>query len=434
MNAGLRLDYYRSGFPDQNVEPTQYVPVARFVSATEAVNWKDLNPRLGVAFDLFGNGKTAVKASTNRYVLGEGTGRASTINPIQANNTMGRQWIDNGDRIIQGDPLNPAQNGELLASQNPNFGKPILTTRYDPAWSHGFQNRPYNWEFSAGVQHELMPRMSVNASYFRRIYGNFTTTDSPLVGINDYSSYCVDGPADARLPGGGSERICGLRDLNSVAQVGLANSDRLVTFASNYGAQFEHWNGIDLTVNARLPKVLLQGGVSTGRTYEDNCELVRNLPETTSQGERFCRTQSPFLTQVKLLGAYTLPYDIQLSGTFQSSPGPEVTASGTFVNAQVVPSLGRTLSSGASVAVGLLEPKTQYGERLYQLDFRLSKKFTVNRTRLQATLDLFNATNGNPVLVQSNTYGGTTAASTVWQRPQAILPARVVKFGVQVNF
>ena len=58
------------------------------------MNWKDLNPRLGVAYDLFGNGKTAVKASANRYVLGEGTGRASTINPIQSNNTMARQWTD----------------------------------------------------------------------------------------------------------------------------------------------------------------------------------------------------------------------------------------------------------------------------------------------------------------------------------------------------
>ena len=51
-------------------------------------------------------------------------------------------------------------------------------------------------------------------------------------------------------------------------------------------------------------------------------------------------------------------------------------------------------------------------------------------------MDLFNALNGNTVLVQSNTYGATTgaAAGAVWQRPQAILPARVVKFGVQVSF
>ena len=86
-----------------------------------------------MAYDLFGNGKTAVKASVNRYVLGEGTGRASTINPIQSNNTMSRQWTDpNGDRIIQGDPFNPAPNGELGASQNLNFGKPVIIVPLRP--------------------------------------------------------------------------------------------------------------------------------------------------------------------------------------------------------------------------------------------------------------------------------------------------------------
>jgi hypothetical protein len=137
-----------------------------------------------------------------------------------------------------------------------------------------------------------------------------------------------------------------------------------------------------------------------------------------------------------MLGAYTLPYDIQLSGTFQTSAGPEVTASSTYVNAQIAPSLGRNLSSGTTATIGLVEPKTEYGERLYQVDFRVSKRFSLNRTRLQATLDLYNALNENTVLVQSNTYGATIGATTgsAWLRPQGILPARIVKFGLQANF
>ena len=442
LNAGLRLDYFRSDFPDQDVPPTQFVPFARFVEGQEAVNWKDLSPRLGLAYDLFGDGRTALKVSANRYVLGEGTTRASAINPIQSNNTMNRVWTDNGDRVVQGDPLNPAQNGELGPSLSPNFGRPSSSLRYDREWSHGLQNRPYNWEWSAGIQHELMPRMAINAAYFRRTYGNFVVTDSPLVGPNDFNTYCVSAPSDARLPNGGGERICGLRDVASAALAGQLAANRLTTFASNFGSQSEHWNGVDLTVNARLPELLLQGGISTGRTYENDCDVVANVPEAApaaraaANSERFCRTRSPFLTQVKLLGAYTLPYDMQLSGTFQTSAGPELTASSTFLNAQIAPSLGRNLSTGQSATVALVEPKTEYGERLYQLDLRFAKGFSVNRTRFQAPLDLYNALNGNAVLVQSNTYGLTAGDSigAAWQRPQAILPARIVKVGVQMNF
>jgi Carboxypeptidase regulatory-like domain len=449
VNAGLRLDIFRSDYPAQNVPATQFVPVPRSFPGLDVVSWKDLNPRFGVSYDLFGNGKTAVKASANRYVQGEGTGRASTINPILSNNSVTRTWTDtNGDRVVQGDPFNTAANGELGPSTNLAFGKPVIAFRYDPAWAFGFQNRPYNWEFSGAVQHELLPRVSVNFAYFRRIYGNFSVTDNTLVGPQDYTQYCVTEPSDPRLPDGGNERICGLQDLNANK---VGQLDRVTTFASNFGNQYEHWNGFDFTMNARLAKLLLQGGVSTGRTLEDFCDVAAKVPESNeiaqpsfatgnSRGfvnsSLFCRTQSPFLSQLKLLGAYTLPYGIQLSGTFQSVPGPEVTALGTFTNAQVASSLGRNLSSATTVNVAMVEPKTQYGERMNQLDFRFGKKFNVQHSRLQATVDLYNALNGNAVLVQSNNYGATIGATTgsAWLRPQAILPARIVKFSIQANF
>ena len=449
VNAGLRFDIFRSDYPDESVPPTQFVPVTRSFAGQEAVSWRDLNPRFGVSYDLFGNGKTAVKASANRYVQGEGTGRASTINPILSNNSVTRTWIDgNSDRVVQGDPFNPAANGELGPSTNLAFGKPVISFRYDPAWAFGFQNRPYNWEFSGAIQHELLPRVSLNLAFFRRIYGNFSVTDNTLVGPQDYTQYCVTEPSDPRLPNGGGQQICGLQDLNrnKVGQL-----DRVTTFASNFGNQYEHWNGLDFTMNARLVKLLLQGGVSTGRRFEDFCDVAARVPESNDVAQPpfatgnsrgfvnstlYCRTQSPFLTQLKLLGSYSLPYGIQLSGTFQSVPGPEVTALGTFANAQVVPSLGRDLSSATTVNVAMVEPKTQFGERMNQLDFRFARKFNVNRSKLQATVDLYNALNGNAVLVQSNNYGATIGATTgsAWLRPQAILPARIVKFSIQANF
>ena len=72
-----------------------------------------------------------------------------------------------------------------------------------------------------------------------------------------------------------------------------------------------------------------------------------------------------------------------------------------------------------------------YGERLYQLDLRVGKMFTVGRTRLHGLVDFYNALNADTVLTQNNTWG-TNGAS--WQVPTFIVQARVVKFGVQMTF
>jgi hypothetical protein len=131
------------------------------------------------------------------------------------------------------------------------------------------------------------------------------------------------------------------------------------------------------------------------------------------------------------LGAYTLPWQIQVAATLQALPGPQIAANAVFSNAQIAPSLGRSLSSAANVTINLVEPGTMFGERLYQFDVRLGKIFTVGRTRMHAMVDLYNAFNADTVLTLNNTYG-TTGAS--WQVPTFIIQARIVKFGVQMTF
>ena len=69
---------------------------------------------------------------------------------------------------------------------NANFGTAVPATTYDPAVLNGWGVRPYNWEFSAGVQQEILPRLSASITYFRRIQGNFTVTDNVLTTAADY--------------------------------------------------------------------------------------------------------------------------------------------------------------------------------------------------------------------------------------------------------
>jgi hypothetical protein len=411
------------------------------------VSWHDITPKTGATFDFFGHGRTALKVSLNKYLQGAGNGGAfgnllAPTNLLVTSTT--RNWTDaNGNFIPDCVLNNPAANGECGAMAAQNFGQSRPGSAYDVDTLRGWGKRQDNWEFTAGVQHELMPRVSADVSFFRRWYGNFIVTDNRAVLATDYTPFALTVPAtDSRLPTSG-RTISGFYDLNPnrVGQV-----DNYVTFADNYGRQIEHWNGFDVTVNARPRQgTLLQGGLSTGRTTTDVCEVASQVPEmlfgaavlTAANNNvwtplQFCHQDSPFLTQVKLLGAYTLPrIDLQISSAFQSVPGPHILANFNAPNAVVQPSLGRPLSANAAnVSVSLAEPGSIYGERTNQLDLRFAKILRLGRTRTSLNFDLYNVFNGNTVQTVNNTFGGATP----WQAPQSILLARFAKVSAQVDF
>jgi hypothetical protein len=286
--------------------------------------------------------------------------------------------------------------------------------------------RPYNWETSVSVQHEVMRGVSVNLAYYRRTYGNFQVNDNLLVEPSDYSPYSVTAPADPRLPNGGSYPITDLWDLN---QNRVGQNQTITTSSSDYGDQYENWNGADLSAQARLAGgVILQGGLSTGKTTTDNCDVA---PKIDNPSQRYCHNETPYLTQYKFGGSYTLPYDIQASATIQSFIGAPIQANATFTNGQIAPSLGRSLSQGTTATVTLLEPNTLYNERVTQLDLRFAKNFRIGQSRIKGMLDIFNATNNNTITGVNNSYGTTGAA---WRVPTAISLARLLKVGVQVDF
>jgi hypothetical protein len=452
MNLGVRLDAYKTHFPEQTVAPTPFTPnLSLTLPETSGLSWKDLTPRSGLAYDVFGTGKTAVKVSLNKYVAGQGlfgNNRTTIIfgnnlNPINRLVTSTtRSWNDaNRNFVPDCDLTAPAANGECGAMANQNFGRTVPGTAYDPDILEGWGKRAYNWEFSTGIQQELLPRVSADVSFFRRWYGNFTTIDNRAVTPDDFTSFTVTAPADPRLPDGGGGTVT-LVDLNP-SKVGQV--DNFVTAAGNYGKQTENRQGVDVTVNARPgSNMFLMGGVSTGRTAVNSCEVLAALPEMRLQNilptlvlfntgvlpMEHCDLESPFLTQLKMLGSYTIPkIDLQVSATIQSVPGVQLAANFNAPNALVQPSLGRPLSGGAAnVTANLVEPGALYGDRINQVDLRFAKILRFGRTRTLLNLDLYNVLNSNPVLTENVTFG------TAWRRPQTILPARFIKVGAQFDF
>lgn len=447
LTGGLRFDYKKSHFPGQRLGPTALAPQRNItIPETPQLAWKDVTPKMGAAYDLSGTGRTALKVSLNKYLTGRQLDELG--NPVlELVHTTARVWVDaNGNFVPDCDLVNPQANGECRVMANPAFGGTLPGTRYDPELLRGWGVREYNWEFSTAVQHELLPRVSTEIGYFRRWYGNLglgtstgasggvslETIDDRNLSAADFDTFCVTAPSDSRLPGGGGYDVCGLYDLKP-EKFGLP-SDNLVTFSKNYGDQVQLFNGVDLSVNARLPQgILLQGGVSTGRTTTDNCEIVGQVPEMLLEdvliSREYCHIDTAFLTQVKLLGSYTIPVvDVRLSGSFQSIPGPPISANLVVPSAVVARSLGRPLSGGAAnVTVNIVEPGTMYGDRLNQLDLRFSKILRFAATRTTVNLDVNNVLNVNPVTAESPVY-------TIWRRPQSILLPRFVKISLQFDF
>jgi hypothetical protein len=312
---------------------------------------------------------------------------------------------------------------------NVNFGKAVFSNTYDPDLLTGWGIRPEDWSFSASVQHEILPRTSIEIGYYRRWWDNFIVTDNLAVAASDFDPFSVTAPVDARLPDGGGYS---LTDLYNVTPAKAGLIDNFVTRASKYGDQSEHFDAVDVTVNLRLQNSLtFQGGTSTGRGVTDNCEIRRQLPETDPVNP-FCHVSPGFLTQVRGLAAYTVPrVDLLLSATFQSVPGPVLAANYGVPNALVVPSLGRNLAGNApNVTVNLVAPGDRYGDRTNRFDVRVGKVLRFSQGRAQVSLDVYNLLNSAAVLGRNQAFipGGA------WLTPNSVLTARFARISGQFDF
>jgi hypothetical protein len=430
INAGLRYDQFIGEVHDEDLPAGRWNPAAHF-DGFQVQNWKDVSPRLGLAYDLFGNGKTAVKVSLARYVNGEAAGTAAANNPqTTIGRTDTRVWRDlNGDfTIFNAD--GSVQSAELGPTSNVNFGRVIpSTTTTDPEVLNGWFVRPNNREYAVSVQHELLPRISVSAGYYRRSFHNQLATDNLLVDNSSYDGpFCITAPSNPDLPNGGGYQVCGLFDIKPEARGQVRN---FRTHASAFGGIEDVFTGFDINVNARLRAgSFLSGGINAQRRTMDECDTEGiDSPEIL-----FCDDRFPFRPDLKLLGSHTLPWGVQISGTYQFTRGPNVLANWSIPNAIIAPALGRNLAAGATATklVSLIEPGTVYGENLNQLDLRASKRVAVGRYRVRFDADLYNVFNSNWPFTLNNTFS-TTPTST-WRRPTNVLQGRLFKVGAQFDF
>ena len=437
LNLGVRIDYLRGIVPAQDVPATQFLPARSYAAVTGAPNHWDLNPRLGFAYDLFGNGRTALKTTFGRYVNAVGTFdftglvAPNTVNPVIASvNNVRRGWNDaNGNYLPDCDLNTFTANGECAQVSDLNFGGPRITTVFDEGMSEGWGKRPYLWDFATEINHELVDGVSLSAGYYRNWQGNFVVRDNILVGPGDYDEYCVQVPSHSDLPGGGGGQLCGLADLSPY------RANTVIKPASDFGDHTLVSNFINISMEGRLREsgIVFGGGVDIGQTVEDTCFVV-----DSPQDLLHCNIVTPWSAQaqIKFHATVPLPYDFAVSAIFQSTAGETFSANRSFSNAEIIPSLGRPLGRGTRASIPLVAEQELFLPRRNQVDLRLTKRLPLgDQLALDASLDIYNAFNANDVTRVNSTFGGA------WLRPLsnayaggAILTGRLLQLSGRLSF
>src|ERR1043165_5548826 len=357
VEGALRFDRARSWFPEQREGPSRFLPAPILIPATRGVDsYNDVTPRIGVAYDLFGSGKTALRMTLGKYLEGVGiTGNYANANPSlrmpQTTPSFGtagvtRTWTDaNQNFVADCDLLNPgaqdlrAGGGDFCGViSNTNFGRNVLTNNFDPALLRGWGVRPSDWNVGLSVEQQVARAASVSIAFTRRSFAGFSVADNVLLEPSDLTPFSVIAPPDPRLPGGGGYLVTGLYDVVP-AKAGVVSNR--ITDSDTYGRWRQRFTGVDVTAHIPNKKgFTFIGGTSTGQTVADNCAVRARVPEmaTTTTGTSafgaglntsvvtplspYCHAAYGVLTQFRGLSSYLLPRTgIQVSATVQSKPG-----------------------------------------------------------------------------------------------------------------
>ncbi len=414
LNAGVRMDHFNSSMMPTTLPAGRFAPIRVFEGQKNLPNWTNFSPRLGIAYDLFGTAKTALKASFGKYMETWGTGFAARYNPMRMANET-RTWDDRNNDDI-------AQDNEIGPSGNVRFGLPIPTRRPDPAGV----TRGFNTELTTGFQHQLLPGVSVSGTWFRRRLHNVERQDNVLVSLADYTPVQIVSPLDGAVI-----------TAYNLFQSKFGAVDRVDTNSKNSDLRRNTYNGIELGFSGRLPKGgMVFGGWTAERTINVACDNISD-PNLL----RFCDQSAlgmPVTHEFKLAGNYALPLDLQVSAAFMSWVGRQLGVNWSIgrttryaanciapctPGALVIPGLTPT-----SLVVPLIAPGTKFGDRWNQLDLGLRRTFRFGKYSLMADFQVFNALNSAAILNENQTFGSSLG------RPTSTLEPRIMRVSTQFRF
>ena len=459
VNPGIRVAWIETGMYESSMAAGRFVP-ARFIPEEKGLIdfGADYSPRLSTVYDLFGDGRTALKASWSKYYRNyDGDVPAGPYGKA-GEQTDARQWFDvdltpgtnNRSGIARPTDNNGvAEDNEIGTSLRANFGSPAPSSDRIPI----NLQRQYNDEFTAGVQHQVLPRLAVSATFYKRKIADMWFEDRPHITLSDYSAF------DVNLVTASNGTTTVAQDINRdpdvAAVINVSQPVTVYNLTSGEGGIFNNgiidssdtdnetlYTGFEVAFSTRVPGgAILFGSWTAENTLQRWCDTDDNPNGPTSTGQfsasdattgvaasfggRFCDQTNfnyPLRHEFKLAGNYPLKYGFDFGAVLQSYAGSERVISWTPL-AGLFPG-ARTKSE----SVVLNEPGSLFWDRWNQLDINVKKNFRHNNHVLTFQVDVFNVLNANAIRA------GTNAVGTSLGQATTIMVGRFPRLAVNYKF
>ena len=415
LNLGTRADFFSSEVPPQQAGAGTWVPARNFPRYA-GPRWNTFVARVGVAYDVFGDGRTAIKGTAHQYVSQESTRLALERNPMSSYTWSAaqefRSWNDaDGNRSVVG-PDGRVQYEEVGASPNENFGTANDVISLD------LDDREGNWEYNASIQHEVFPGISASFGWYRRNYHNMWHRENRLQGEDDFHPFDITGPIDDRL-GQYSGQMLTLYNLNPEV---FGQVSKYVTTSD---VNDRIYDGFEFVLDGRMSNGAFFGGsFTTERTQLNECDVDEIQNPLWLSFRQWCDSPRAWQTMYKAHGAYPLPGGVIISTFIQGYPGPNIDANWNVTEMAD----GTRLTEGQRITIDLLPHEVLFLPYQRKVDLRLMRRFNVGNTTISPVMDMFNLFNANTTTRVNPTFGPN------WQTIQSIMTARYMRIGLELEW
>jgi hypothetical protein len=392
LNPGLRFERFQMSIPAQSAGAGRWVPARDFAAQNEIVDWKSLSPRLGFAWDLTGDGRTAIKGGVSRYDRLAGV---NLVQPLNQRNIAFQTcpWADANTDLH-------AQESEIAFARCTGSLQPSL------GYVDAGLKRPYQWEVNVMVQRQIGSRTAVMAGYYGRRFWDLYTTVNDAVPTTAYSPVTITNPL--------TNQPLTVYNQDPATRGMVRNVLKTIPDLKH------RYHGVELQVNTRMDRATFFAGLTMGanRGDQDNGDL--NNPNLRINNYGAVGFDAPY--QIRAGFSYRLPADVQLSGSIREQSGLPETRTYPVTTAEV-PGLTQ-VTQNVQVA-----PRGEYRFPWVNIvDLRVTKTFASGDLRIEPIVDLFNIFNNNAVTNAVQTVGPSLG------RPSAIVMGRLFRVGARVNF